>query len=290
MIRVLGLWILGLALYAGWPLFAQVGDTPFVLPDWVSAEVDISYGTEAEQKLDVYTPKQAVSGKRPGVLLIHGGGFRGGSRKNVLRVYAIPYLRKGFVVTSIDYRLTATAKAPAAVNDTLAALAWFHGNAKRLNVDNNRIIAVGPSAGGHLALMAGMVNKQAKLGPVRNLAAIVNIFGVSDLGELLTEPNKRDEIVEWIPHGLGQREMARAMSPMIYARKGLPPVKSVHGTEDPLVPYEQSVRLTRLLREKGVTAELVSVPGGKHGFDDRTWNKDIYPQIFEFLERQRVLR
>lgn len=57
-------------------------------------------------------PKAAASGKRPGVLLIHGGGYRQGSRKNVLRVYAMPYLRKGFVVASIDYRLTQTAKLP----------------------------------------------------------------------------------------------------------------------------------------------------------------------------------
>lgn len=172
----------------------------------------------------------------------------------------------------------------------MTALDWFHSNAKRLNVDTSRIITTGDSAGGHLALMAGMVTKQAKLGPVRSVAAIINVFGVADMGELLTGPNKLDVIVDWIPEGAAQREMARAMSPILYVRKGLPPVKSVHGTEDPLVPYEQSVRLTRLLREKGVTAELISVPGGKHGFDDRTWNEDIYPQIFEFLERQRVLR
>lgn len=272
------------------PSPAHVGDMPFALPDWVSAEIDIAYGPEAEQKLDVYTPKAAASGKRPGVLLIHGGGYRQGSRKNVLRVYAIPYLRKGFVVVSIDYRLTQTARAPAAVNDTLAALDWFHDNAKRLNVDGKRIIAAGDSAGGHLALMAGMVTKQAKLGPVRDVAAIINVFGAADMGELLTGPNKLDVIEAWIPNGPEQRELARALSPIIYVRKGLPPVKSIHGTEDPLVPYEQSVRLTRLLREKGVTAELISIPGGKHGFDDRTWNEELYPQIFEFLERQRVLR
>ncbi|MCW5966854.1 MAG: alpha/beta hydrolase [Bryobacterales bacterium] len=289
-IRWLPLWLCGVLALAVCPLWSQVGSDPFELPDWVTAESDIAYGTEAEQKLDVYTPKSAANGKRPGVLLIHGGGYRQGSRKAVLRIHAIPYLRKGFVVASIDYRLTQTAKAPAAVNDTLAALDWFHSNAKRLNVDNSRIITVGASAGGHLALMAGMVTKQAKLGPVRSVAAIINVFGVADMGELLTGPNKQDVILDWIPDGPAQREMARAMSPIIYVRKGLPPVKSVHGTEDPTVPYEQSVRLTRLLREKGVTAELISVPGGKHGFDDKTWNEDVYPQIFEFLERQRVLR
>ncbi len=272
------------------PASAQVSEAPFALPDWVTAETDVAYGTAPEQKLDVYTPKAAASGKRPGLLLIHGGGYREGSRKNVLRLYAVPYLRKGFVVVSIDYRLSQTAPAPAAVNDTLAALDWFHSNAKRLNVDTNRVVVAGDSEGGHLALMAGMVNKQAKLGPVRGVAAIVNVYGVADMGELLSGPRKLDVIVDWIPAGPNQRELARAMSPIIYVRKGLPPVKSIHGTEDPLVPYEQSVRLTRQLREKGVTAELISIPGGKHGFDDKTWNEVIYPQVFEFLERQRILR
>lgn len=279
-----------LVLLAGWPAVAQVGDSPFTLPDWVSAETDIAYGPEPDQKLDVYTPKSAANGKRPGLLLIHGGGFRQGSRKNVVRAHALPYLQKGFVVVSIDYRLTPTAKAPAAVNDTLAALEWFHSNAKRLNVDADRIVTAGVSAGAHLALMAGMVNKQAKLGPVRDVAAIINVYGPADMGDLLSGPHRREVIVQWIPEGPTQRELAMALSPITYVRKGLPPVKSVHGTEDPEVPYEHSVRLTRALRERGVTAELISVPGGKHGFDDKTWNNDIYPQIFEFLERQRVLR
>jgi dipeptidyl aminopeptidase/acylaminoacyl peptidase len=67
-------------------------------------------------------------------------------------------------------------------------------------------------------------------------------------------------------------------------------VKSIHGTEDPLVPYAQTVRLTRDLRAKGVDAELISVPGGKHGFDDQTWNEMIYPQVFEFLKRVGVMK
>lgn len=285
MLRVLGILLCFLC-----PLAAQVGEFPFQLPDWVNAETEVAYGPGAQQRLDVYSPTSGNAGKRPAVLLIHGGGWSQGSRKDVMRVYGIPYLRKGFVVASIDYRLSSTEKAPAAVEDVLAALDWLHSNSKRLNVDSKRIVTAGDSAGAHLALMAGMVNKKAKLGPVRNVAAIINIFGPSDLGELLTGPNKLAVVEEWIPVGAAQREMARSMSPIIYARKGLPPVKSVHGTADPIVPYEQSVRLTRTLREFGVDAELISVPGGEHGFDDAVWNKEIYPQIFEFLERQGVLK
>lgn len=268
----------------------QVGANPFTLPDWVSAETDLSYGSEAEQKLDVYTPKRPAEGKRPGLLLIHGGGWKQGSRKSVVRVYAMPFLEKGFVVASVDYRLSGVAKAPAAVTDVLLALEWFHKNAKRLNVDDGRIVVAGDSAGGHLALMAAMVTKGAKLGPVNDVAAVVNIYGPSDVGELLSGPHRQDVAEEWVPAGPQQREIARAVSPIVYVRKGLPPVKSIHGTADPLVPYAQSVRLTKELRARGVNAELIGIPGGKHGFDDRTWNTEIYPQVFDFLARVGVLR
>jgi dipeptidyl aminopeptidase/acylaminoacyl peptidase len=50
------------------------------------------------------------------------------------------------------------------------------------------------------------------------------------------------------------------------------------------------VRLTKELRARGVVAELISIPGGKHGFDDQTWSRDIYPQVFDFLKRARVMR
>lgn len=269
---------------------AQVGEEPFTLPDWVSVEPDLSYGGAAEQKVDVYKPTRGMEGKRPGLLLIHGGGWKDGSRKSTVRVYAIPFLREGFVVASIDYRLSGVAKAPAAVSDALEALKWFKNEAKRWNVDDNRIVVMGASAGGHLALMAAFATKSAKLGPTSDVAAVLNIYGPSDIGELLSGPHRQAVAEEWIPEGPQRREIARAVSPIIYVRKGLPPVKSIHGTDDPLVPYAQTVKLTRELRAKGVDAELISIPGGKHGFDDRTWNEVIYPQVFEFLKRVRVLR
>ena len=271
-------------------LGAQVGETPFTLPDWVSLEPDLPYGAAAEQKADVYRPKQASEGKRPGLLLIHGGGWKDGSRKSTVRVYAIPFLREGFVVASIDYRLSGVAKAPAAVTDALEALKWFRNEARRWNVDTKRIVVMGGSAGGHLALMAAFATKSAKLGPTSDVAAVVNVYGPSDLGELLSGPHRQPVAEEWIPEGPQRREIARAVSPIIYARKGLPPVKSIHGTDDPTVPYAQTVKLTRELRARGVDAELISIPGGKHGFDDRTWNEVIYPQVFEFLRRVGVLR
>jgi acetyl esterase/lipase len=280
---------LGILLVCVCALLAQNNDPAKTLPDWVTFEPDLSYGDASEQKVDVYIPKQSVSGKRPAVLLIHGGRWTGGSRKSMYPRHVMPYLEKGFVVVSLGYRLSGVAKAPAAVSDALLALDWLHNNSRRFSIDSNRIITAGSSAGGHLALMVGMVNKQAKLGPTRNVAAIINICGPVDLADLNTEAGA-GAVNAWLPEGQERAEVARLVSPINYARKGLPPVKSVHGTEDPQVPYDHSVRLTRALRNHGVTAELLSVPGGGHDFESAVWKTKVYPQIFEFLERQRVLR
>lgn len=271
---------------------AQTAKEPFVPPDWVSVEADRAYGELPAQKIDVYLPARGPEGKRPGLLFFHGGGWKMGSRKSRsgFRVYLLPFLSRGFVAATADYRLSMEAAAPAAVSDALEALRWFKGEAKRLNMDPNRIVVMGESAGAHLALMTAFATKSARLGPVNSVAAVVNAYGPADVGELLSGPHLVPVAVEWVPDGPEQREMARRVSPVMYVRKGLPPVESIHGTSDPVVPYAQSVRLTRELRAKGVNAELIGIDGGGHGFEEKTWNDVIYPRVFEFLRRLGVVK
>ncbi|PYQ77285.1 MAG: alpha/beta hydrolase [Acidobacteria bacterium] len=83
----------------------------------------------------------------------------------------------------------------------------------------------------------------------------------------------------------------RRVSPLTYVRAGLPPVLTIHGDADPTVPYTQSVRLHKALTDAGVANELMTIPGGKHGFDCCTLAQrtSAYAKIREFLTRQRVL-
>jgi dipeptidyl aminopeptidase/acylaminoacyl peptidase len=82
-------------------------------------------------------------------------------------------------------------------------------------------------------------------------------------------------------------ELARQLSPMMYLRKGLPPVLAIHGDADPTVPYDQSVRLAKALKAAGDDAELITVPGGKHGFPPEDMNK-LWPQIFKWLKKHKI--
>ena len=231
----------------------------------------------------------AVSGKRPGVLVIHGGGWVGGTKERMVERYCLPYLEKGLVVANVEYRLAKAAPAPAAVTDVLNAAAWFRKNAKKYKVDRKRIVVTGGSAGGHLALMVAMTSKGARLGPTGRVAAVVNVYGITDLADQLHGPNMRKYAVTWLPEQSGRMDLALRLSPMTYVRRDLPPILTIHGDADQTVPYEHGSNLTKALRDVGVDAQMISVPNGKHGFTKEQW-AGLLPQIFTFLQRRRILR
>jgi len=80
-------------------------------------------------------------------------------------------------------------------------------------------------------------------------------------------------------------ELARRVSPMTYVRKDLAPILTLHGDADPTVPYEHGTKLTKALVDAGAKAEMITVPGGKHGFPKETLD-ELYPRIFAFLKDQ----
>jgi acetyl esterase/lipase len=261
------------------------------LPDGVSVESNLSYGRFPETVMDVYqSQKSAASERRPGVIVFHGGGWIGGSKESTIEKFVIPYLEHGFVVANVEYRLAGVAPAPAAVSDALEAASWFRNNAHRWNVDPKRIVATGESAGGHLALMVGMTPKSAHLGPVRKVAAVINFYGITDVEDQLQGEHTRDYASKWIPEQKGRYELARRLSPLTEVRKkNVPPILSIHGNADEVVPYDHSIELTRTLRNVHADAEMIAVPNGGHGFPLDKMSQ-IYPQIFEFLRRRRILK
>ena len=259
------------------------------LPPGVTVEQNIPYNGHPQTVLDIFKPAGGGTSKRCGVLAIHGGGWVNGTKESVVPRLVTPWLTKGCVVANVEYRLAAVAPAPAAVEDVLKAAAWFRMNASRWNVDSDRIIAVGTSAGGHLALMAGLTTKSARFGPTGNVAAVINFYGITDVEDQLGGDNMRKYAVTWVKEGEGRMELARRVSPVSYVRKDVPPVLTIHGQIDETVPYEHGVRLTKELRDSGADAEMISVPEGKHGFPPEQMEA-LYKQIFDFLSRRKILK
>jgi acetyl esterase/lipase len=260
-------------------------------PEWVSVESNIKYSAYLETVLDIYQSKKAPPApKRVGVIVIHGGGWTGGSKERVFEKFCLPYLEKGFVVANVEYRLAKAALAPAAVEDVLNAAEWFRVNAPKYGVDKNKIIVTGDSAGGHLALMVGMAPKQAKFGPPGKVAAVINWYGITDVQDQLEGTNMRTYATTWVPESLPDRqELARRVSPRSWVRKDLPPILTIHGDADPVVPYEHGVDLTKELRNAGADAELLPIHQGAHGNFPPAENDIIWKTIFTFLEKRKIL-
>ncbi len=277
------------ALLAAAGCLAQAPAPAPAIPDNVSIQANIPYDQYKETVLDIVQLKEPAQKKRPGVLVIHGGGWVNGTKEGVFQNFCLPYVLKGFVCANVEYRLAAVAPAPAAVTDVLKAAEWFSKNADKYNVDRKKIVVTGGSAGGHLSLMVGMTPKSAKLGPRTKVAAVVNFYGITDVGDQLQGENMRKYAVTWVPEQTGRMELAERVSPITYVRKDLPAILTIHGDADQTVPYEHGVKLTKALRDAGADAELISVPQGKHGFPKETMDQLYAQQIWPFLERHGLM-
>lgn len=250
-------------------------------------QANIRYDHYPETVLDILQPSAPSLADRPGVIVIHGGGWVEGTKELMLEEYCLPFVRRGMVVANLEYRLASSAAAPAAVNDVLKAAQWFHDHSAQYKVDRNRIVATGGSAGGHLALMTAMTPASADLGPLIQIAAVIDFFGIADVSDQLAGPNQQKYALAWIPDGPDRTELARRLSPITYVRKGLPPILVLHGDADSIVPYQQSVALVKSLKNAGNDAQLITVPGGQHGFTPAQMEQ-LWRQIFQWLKRRKI--
>jgi acetyl esterase/lipase len=261
---------------------------PAAIPDSVSMETNIPYDQYKETVLDVLQPKASSKEKRPGVIVIHGGGWVGGTKEQRVEYACLKYVARGFVVVNVEYRLAKAATAPAAVTDVLKAAQWFHKNAAKYRVDPRRIVVTGDSAGGHLALMVAMTPRSARLGPPAKVAAVVNFYGITDVADQIEGEHIQQYAVTWVPEQEGRRELAKRVSPMTYVRKDLPPILTLHGDMDQTVPYEQGANLTRELKKVGADARLITASGQGHGFTQAILDQQ-FEHIFAFLKEKGVL-
>jgi len=260
-----------LALASVIPLPAQ---TP-AMPESVLWEADLQYSSVGgRMQMDVVRPKAAAADPRPAVVLVHGGGFRRGTRQSYLPV-AARLAERGYVAATVSYRLAPRNQFPAPVEDVKAAVRYLRANAAKFNIDPDRIGAMGGSAGGHLVLFLGLTGDVSELegsGPNREhssrVQCVVNYYGPTDFTQSYS---KSVDAAEVLPLFLGgdlnnNRAAHMRASPINWVTPNAAPVLSIHGTEDNYVAYEHSVWITERLLAAGVAAELETITGAGHGF------------------------
>lgn len=210
------------------------------LPQTAQIQKGVTY-SKSGQKLDLCKP----TGERreTALIFIHGGGFSNGNR-NAMLGYCKLLAQGGFPSVTISYRLTTQGHAfPAALQDVASAVLWLRGNAKSLGINPRKIVLIGYSAGGTLAMSAG-------LGKDSGIAGIVSAAGISDFSTArASTPHK--QLRRDIDAYLGSTPSAAA-SPISQVSKGDPPVLLFHGKTDGLVPIAQSVKMAQRLKSNGV--------------------------------------
>ncbi|WP_017257562.1 alpha/beta hydrolase [Pedobacter arcticus] len=263
---------------------------PVVYPDGYSAQIDVVYTKvgDWDGRMDLYLPSKDKA-PSPVVINIHGGGWNHGEKESQTGFNT--FFKMGYAVANIEYRLTPQATAPAAVEDTRCALIYLIKNAKALNIDVNKIVIMGGSAGGHLALMGGLLGNNplfdGNCKGVKDVkvAAIIDKYGITDVWDWGYGKNITSKSASrWLGDNATNADFARSVSPINWVTKNSPPIFIAHGDADPTVPYEQSVELHKKLDQLGVKNEFVTIPGGKHGGFEADANRELNAKIVAFLK------
>jgi acetyl esterase/lipase len=259
----------------------------------VTGLADVVYYTPPGSRpatLDLYMPpvsKRIASGQ-PLVIYIHGGGWSGGHTRHSGAFENWPGVltslaARGFVVSSLSYRLLGEAPFPAAIQDVKAAIKFLRANASRYGIDKSRVLVWGGSAGGHLTALAATTCGVAALEPVVTGAlaaesdcvqAAVTWYGIFDLttqfaaaANMATSPIGK--YFGCTAAGCGA-EALKFGSPQSYLNAQTPRFLMIHGKDDSVVPVAQSEAFHKAMQAAGLPSELLVIPDVNHSFVGKT--------------------
>ena len=276
------IWV-GLLLWSGWQLREAHPSPAKALADvGVMVRQDVVYRWDDGRHaiLDVYTPvvdsnANSTQPRRPAVLAIHGGSWRGGSitaARSDPENTIVRLARSGIVVVAIDYRLARPASAswPSVVDDLREAVRWMRRHSNELGIDSDRIAALGQSSGAHLAMILGSLpDDNSSNGISSRVQAVVSFYGPSDLVHLMQTRRLPHEPAR-VLLGMDTRSPSDAAiqaSPIHHVTSDTAPMLFLHGSDDAWVAPDQSSRIAKALERAGVPCRLIVVPA--HATDSR---------------------
>ncbi len=233
------------------------------VPSGVTRDVAYKRVGNQELQLDLYVP--GGTAPRPAVILVHGGGWRRGDRRDLTGI-ANQFMRLGFVAVSIDYRLDVPVGHPAEVEDVQSAISWLSSRAALYGIDRNKITLLGTSAGGNLAALAATRPARGGTTPPA-VRAVVSWSGPMEFFSLHAQPDRYvRSTIEGYLSCVPSECFARAYdaSPLFHVNELSPPMLLANSDREQ-IPSAQAVLMAWMLRTRGVRAELVIVPGNAHG-------------------------
>ena len=247
-----------------------------------------------KEKCDFYMPEEIPADTRlPAIVLIHGGGWKGGRKDGKRQVQlGMTLARYGYVCMSIDYLLCKGKDSPSwpqNLYDCKLAVKFLRKNADKLHIDPKHIGAIGGSAGGHLTAMLAVTGDDKRLEPKdtdtnisSKIQAAVDLYGITDLTTWprryiadVLGATKKENIALW-----------KLASPINHVTEDDPPMLIIHGTADRSVSYKQSIAFFKVLSAKAVPSRLILIEGAPHTIP--MWKKayeNLMPVIIDFFDR-----
>ncbi|HOV26681.1 MAG TPA: alpha/beta hydrolase [Pseudobacteroides sp.] len=235
--------------------------------------LDIPYGEDPMQKLDIHHLKSDDDKLRPVIFFIHGGGWTSEDKSNT-RFFAQEWIKNGYTVVSTNYRLAPNVNHPSQIEDCSMAFKWTLDNIKDYGGDPDNIAVIGHSAGAHLAALLVISEKWHKKYniDIKKVKCWIPVSGVFDFN--LPE-NYIPEILNLSINAMLGNSDKNDCSPILHVTGNEPPCLILHGGDDWLVPRSNSINLHTELVKKGCkNAELNIVPGYWHvnmmlGYDQK---------------------
>lgn len=244
------------------------------VPQGVSYDENVEYGRAGDVSLqmDIARPEKA-DGLRPCVVVIHGGGWRAGDRHAHTDI-CFHLAQRGYVAATISYRFAPAHIFPAQVEDAKCAVRFLRASSQKYQIDKAKFGAIGASAGAHLSMLLGVMDKDDGLegdggSPTESskVQAVVSFFGPTDLAGEDTPAATYEYITPFLGGTLKEKpEVHRQASPLTYVSTGDAPILLLTGTKDPLVPHTQAYKMADAMTEKKIAGRVIVYVGAGHGW------------------------
>ncbi|MCE9591568.1 MAG: alpha/beta hydrolase [Planctomycetes bacterium] len=262
-------------------------------PNAPDREVIYGRAGDIDLRLDLYLPAMPVARPAPCVVFVHGGGWNKGAR-TAFHWHARQMANLGFVAASVGYRLSGTAKYPAALDDCQRAVRWLRKHAEEFGIDTARFGAMGSSAGGHLVACLGVRetrdDSDAELrGLSSKVQCVVDVHGVHDIPLLSGSHLEKECLIEFLGGPLAECRTAwEDASPIRFVDTDSAPTMIIHDPGDSVVPYDDSAKFAAALIAAHRPVEFMPAPGAGHGFvygPQGEWTKKVWPVALVWLRR-----
>jgi len=263
----------------------------------VKEKKNITYCKIGDRKLllDAFYPSSKTKTKRAAVIIIHGGGWRSGNRAQHYSL-AQRLADLGYVCFTPEYRLSTEALYPAAVYDLKSALRWVHANAKKFNIDTNKIAVLGFSAGGELAAFLGVTIGNPKFeGNECNLKFSSAVQAIVDLDGTLSfvhpesgegdDSKKTSAATYWFGYPKKDNlKLWEVASPLTYVSKSTPPTLFINSSVERM--HAGRTDFLKVLNEKNIYSEVKTFSDAPHSFPlFDPWFEPTLKYTDEFLKR-----